>query len=200
MPGHHPLTSLARSAPEPTILDNGARTGRGRHLSLAEEKPMSAIDMLEAQHREVEDLFAAFEEAAEGDKRELFLQIADKLAIHAAIEEKHFYPAARDKNTEDLLLEAAEEHLSVKRLIADLLKLDEEDDTFEAKVKVLQEQVEHHVEEEEGELFPKVEKLLDATMLEALEQEMTATQEDLLASGSPRDQVPGETGEAAPIG
>lgn len=161
---------------------------------------MSAIDMLEAQHREVEDLFAAFEEASTGKKRDIFLHIADKLAVHAAIEEKHFYPGAKTKETEEILTEAVEEHLSVKRLIADCLDLDDDDDeTLEAKVKVLQEQVEHHVEEEEGELFPKVEKLLDAATLDALEQEMTATQEELLAKGNPRDQVPAETGEAAPI-
>ena len=82
---------------------------------------MSAIDMLEAQHREVEDLFAAFEEASAGKKHAIFLQIADKLAVHATIEEKHFYPAAKSKDTKDLLLEAAEEHLSVKRIIAELL-------------------------------------------------------------------------------
>jgi hemerythrin superfamily protein len=160
---------------------------------------MGAIDIHERQHREVEDIFAEFEEAKEGQKREIFLQIADKLAVHAAIEEKHFYPSAKTKDTEDLLLESAEEHLAVKRLIADLLSLKEGDETFEAKVTVLKEQVEHHVEEEEEELFPKVEKLLDETMLEALEQEMTATQEELLAKGSPRDQVPDETGEAAPV-
>jgi hemerythrin superfamily protein len=160
---------------------------------------MGAIDMLEGQHREVEDLFEEFEEAKGGKKRTVFLMIADKLAVHAAIEEKHFYPAAKSKDTEDLLLESAEEHLAVKRLIADLLGLEAGDETFEAKVTVLKEQVEHHVEEEEKELFPKVKKLLDETTLEALEQEMTATQEELLAKGSPRDQVPSETGEAAPI-
>jgi len=160
---------------------------------------MSAIDMLESQHREVEKLFEAFEKAPKGQQRKIFLQIADKLAVHAAIEEKHFYPAARNEDTEDLLLESAEEHLSVKRVIADLLKLDEKDETFEAKVTTLKEQVEHHVEEEENELFPQVEDLLDEDTLEALEQEMTATQEDLLAKGNPRDQVPAETGEAAPI-
>jgi hemerythrin superfamily protein len=160
---------------------------------------MGAIDMLESQHREVEDLFAEFEDAKGSQKRDVFLQIADKLAVHAAIEEKHFYPAAKAKETEDLLLESAEEHLAVKRLISDLLKLDETDDTFEAKVTVLKEQVEHHVEEEEDELFPQVEKLLDDTTLDALEQEMTATQEELLAKGSPRNQVPAETKEAAPL-
>jgi hemerythrin superfamily protein len=159
---------------------------------------MSAIDMLESQHREVEKLFAAFEKASGGKKREIFLQIADKLAVHATIEERHFYPAAKDDQTEELLEESVEEHLSVKRLLADMLDV-EDDETLEAKMTVLKEQIEHHVEEEEKELFPQVKKRLDATTLDALEQEMTATQEELLSEGNPRDNIPDETAEAAPI-
>lgn len=161
---------------------------------------MNAIDKLKADHRAVEELFEAFEKARTADrKRALFEQIADKLAVHAAIEENHFYPAAKEKDTEDLLLEAAEEHLSVKRLIADLLRLDAKDDTFAAKVKVLQEQVAHHVKEEEKELFPAVKKLLDAETLDELEEDMVAMEEELLEAGEPRNQVPNETAEAAPI-
>jgi len=161
---------------------------------------MSAIDMLEADHREVEDLFEELESAQNAaEKREVFEEIADKLAVHATIEERHFYPAAKTKDTEDLLREAAEEHLSVKRLIADLLALGAGDETFDAKCKVLQEQIEHHVEEEEGELFPKVQKLLGKDALDVLEQEMTATREELLEEGDPREAVPGETDTAAPI-
>lgn len=161
---------------------------------------MSAIDKLESDHRKVEKLFASFEKArTAARKRDVFEQIADALAVHATIEEKHFYPAVKAKDTEDLLLEAAEEHLSAKRLIADLLELDAKDDTFEAKVMVLKEQIEHHVEEEEDELFPKVKKLLDEDTLLTLEQEMVATEEELLAAGDPRKQVPEETSEAAPI-
>jgi hemerythrin superfamily protein len=159
---------------------------------------MSAIDMLEAQHREVEKLFAAFEKASPDKKYDIFLQIADKLAVHATIEEKHFYPACKSDETEDVLAESVEEHLSVKRLIADLLD-EADEETLEAKVKVLQEQVQHHVEEEEGELFPQAKELLDATTLDALEQEMTATQEELLEEGHPRDHIPSETGAAAQI-
>jgi hemerythrin superfamily protein len=161
---------------------------------------MSAIDMLEADHREVEELFETFESAKSArQQRAVFEKIADKLAVHSAIEEQHFYPAAKSDDTEDLLLEAAEEHLAAKRLIADLLRLPEDDETFAAKVAVLKEQIEHHVEEEEGELFPQVRDLLDDETLDALEQEMTATKEELLAKGNPRDAVPGETGEAAHI-
>jgi hemerythrin-like domain-containing protein len=159
---------------------------------------MSAIDMLESQHREVEKLFAAFEKASAGKRRDIFLQIADKFAVHSAIEEKHFYPAAKSEETEDLLEEAVEEHLSAKRIIADLLE-DEDDEELVAKMALLKEQIEQHVEEEENELFPKVEDVLDATTLDNLEQEMIATQEELLSKGHPRDHIPQETGEAAPI-
>jgi hemerythrin-like domain-containing protein len=160
---------------------------------------MSAIDMLEAQHREVEDLFEQIEEASGAEKKELFEELADKLAVHAAIEEQHFYPAVKSDDTQDLLLEASEEHLSVKRLLADLMTLEPSDETFDAKITVLQEQIEHHVKEEEEELFAKARKLLDKEELDALEQEMTATQEELLEGGSPREAVPSQTDEAAPV-
>jgi hemerythrin superfamily protein len=161
---------------------------------------MGAIEMLEADHREVEGLFEEFESAkTASEKREVFEEIADMLAVHATVEERHFYPAAKSADTEDLLLEAAEEHLSAKRVIADLLALEPDDETFDAKVKVLKEQIEHHVEEEEGQLFPKVRKLLDQESLEALEQEMTATREELLEEGDPREAVPAETDTAARV-
>lgn len=162
-------------------------------------KTMDAISMLESQHREVEALFAKFEKAKDAsEKEEIFVQIADKLAMHAKIEEVHFYPASKEDETDDLLHEAVEEHLSAKRIIADMLELDAEDETFDAKCKLLKEQIEHHVEEEEGELFPKVRKLLDADTLVALAQEMAATQAEL-EDKEPRLSVPQETAEAAKI-
>jgi hemerythrin superfamily protein len=161
---------------------------------------MGAIELLESQHREVEKLFSQIEKAREAKRKTtLFEQLADKLAVHAAIEEHHFYPAVKAKQTEDTLLEAVEEHLAVKRILADLLELGPDDETFEAKIKVLKEQVEHHVEEEESEMFPKVKQLLDKTELDALEQEMVAEQEELEQAGDPRLAIPNETGEAAPV-
>jgi hemerythrin superfamily protein len=160
---------------------------------------MSAIDMLEAQHREVEQLFAAFEEASPREKQHIFLQIADKLAVHSTIEERHFYPACRSDETEDLLAESAEDHLNVERLISDLLEEDVDEETLTARMKVLQAQVQRHVVAEEGELFPRAKKLLDATTLEALERKMIATQEALLEEGQPRDHLAGETGAPGPI-
>ena len=159
---------------------------------------MNAIDLLMKQHGEAKELLSALENAEMEDKQELFEKVADALAVHAAIEERHFYPATKDDRTEDLLQEAVEEHLSVKRLIADLLDMPPSDAQFDAKVKVLKEQVEHHIEEEEGDLFPKVKQAHRTEELEDLGALMEETADELLQS-EPRNQVPLETGAAAPI-
>src|SRR3712207_1728016 len=118
---------------------------------------MDAIKLLEQQHREVESLFEKFESATDADaKMELFTLIADALTAHVSIEEKIFYPSVYVGPTADKLREAVEEHLSAKRVIADLLDMDAADEQFAAKMKVLQELVEHHVEEEEDDLFKSV--------------------------------------------
>jgi uncharacterized protein (DUF885 family) len=103
------------------------------------------------------------------------------------------------KRTEDILLESLEEHLGIKRVLSDLIDLDASDETFDAKAKVLQEQVEHHVEEEEDDLFPKVRKIFDEETLVAIAQQMAMLQEELLAKGNPRLAVPTQTDEAAPL-
>ena len=155
---------------------------------------MDAIELLTEQHQEVADLFEQLESAKDpSGKWRLFEEIADKLAVHATIEERHFYPAVKERRTEDILLESLEEHLAIKRVLADLLALGGPAETFEAKIKVLKETVEHHVEEEQTDLFPKVKKLLDKETREALAQEMTATQEELIEEGDPRTAIPQET-------
>ena len=170
--------------------------------SNAKDDSKDAIEMLKEQHREVENLFKTFEELGENAakrKQGVFEKIADALAMHATIEEKHFYPAVKAKRTEDILLEALEEHLGIKRVIADLLKIDSSDETFDAKVKVLKEQVEHHVEEEESDLFPKVKKVLGKAELTAVAATMQETMKRLMAKGDARKAVPGETREARAI-
>ncbi|HVZ71385.1 MAG TPA: hemerythrin domain-containing protein [Polyangia bacterium] len=161
---------------------------------------MNAIDLLESQHREVEALFAKIEKAKKTDQKdELFTEIADKLAVHAAIEEHHFYPAVKDRRTEDILLESLEEHLGIKRVLSDLLDVDASDETFDAKITTLKEQVEHHVGEEEEDLFPKVAKIFSADELEAIGQEMSREQAELEEKGNPREAIPAETEKAATI-
>ncbi len=160
---------------------------------------MNALDLLTEQHDEVDKLIQRIESADGEAKEVLFEELADKLAAHAKIEEKIFYPAVMARQTEDILLESVEEHLAIKRVLADLLELDPGEDQFDAKLSVMKEEIEHHArEEEEKELFPKVRKLLGADELDALGGEMVALFEELL-EGEPRKQVPGETGEAASL-
>jgi hemerythrin superfamily protein len=118
----------------------------------------SALDLLEEDHREVEGYFDAYEDLEdEAEKEELATKICLALRVHTQIEEEIFYPAAR-KATEDddLLDEAAVEHASAKRLIEEIEAMEVGDDLYDAKVKVLGEQVRHHVKDEEAELFPEV--------------------------------------------
>lgn len=160
---------------------------------------MNAIDLLESQHREIDELFSRIEEAKDSRaKRRAFEELADQLAAHAAIEEHQFYPAVKARRTEDILLESLEEHLGIKRVLADLLETRPGHATFDAKLTVLKEQVQHHVGEEESDLFPKVKKIFDGEQLEALGEEMTAEQSEL-ASDHPWKSVLGETGRAAPL-
>ncbi len=163
---------------------------------------MNAIDLLEQQHREVEELFEEFDDAGEGaskTKERLCKEISDALAVHAEIEEKLFYPESKQENTEELLRESVEEHLAMKRIVADLVESGPDDEQFEAKMKVLKEQVEHHVGEEEKELFPRVRKDLSRDELDDLGDRMQVMAEELEAEGSPSKNIPGETDSAAPI-
>lgn len=161
---------------------------------------MDAIKILEDQHREVEDLFEEFEEADDpSTKMQAVEAIANALAAHAAIEEKIFYPGVKTSDTEEILRESLEEHLGVKRFLDDLLRMSPEDEQFEAKVTAVKEQVEHHVEEEEKALFPKVRKNLGKKELEAMGAQMENLYAELMAEGDPKDKIPEETDQAPPL-
>lgn len=124
---------------------------------------MDAIDLLKQDHRDVEDLFARFEQTEEGSEDSIALlhEITIALSAHARIEEEIFYPAARDAlgdDGKDLLDEASVEHASLKKMLVELSTCTETDYFFRAKVKVLSEYVRHHVREEEEELMPMLEE------------------------------------------
>src|ERR1700741_770659 len=109
-----------------------------------------AVGLLKADHRKVEDLFARFEAAKEiGMKQRLAKQICSELTVHAIIEEEIFYPACKGKIDDDLVNEAYVEHDGAKVLIAELEAGSPKEEFYDAKVKVLSEQIEHHVHEEE---------------------------------------------------
>jgi hypothetical protein len=119
---------------------------------MAETKTLDAIALLKQDHREVEELFEQFEKAkGDGRKQKLAQQICLELTVHAMIEEEIFYPACEGKIDEDDIKEAYVEHDGAKVLLAEIEAADgQSDEYFDAKVKVLQEQIEHHIKEEEN--------------------------------------------------
>ncbi len=141
-----------------------------------------AIQLLSADHREVEELFEKFENAKDDSaKEEIARRICTELKVHAMIEEEIFYPACRGKVEEDHVNEAYVEHDGAKVLINEIEAGGPDDDFYEAKVKVLQEQIEHHVEEEEksrGNLFQQA-RAADVD-LEALGRQMAQRKEELM--------------------
>ena len=154
--------------------------------------------MLATQHRALEALLGEVLEAADETSMDpRFARVGDELTMHLSAEELIFYPAVKARRTEDILLESLEEHLSLKRLLADLVALAPAQRTFEPKFKVLKEQVEHHHKEEEEHLFPKVHSLLDDAERRALGSEMLNHQQRLQREGEPRENVIHETVAAA---
>jgi hemerythrin-like domain-containing protein len=134
---------------------------------------MDAFSLLKADHEKVAELFEQLETAGGQAKLRVFEQIKTELDLHAHIEEKIFYPALeKPKQTHDLTLEAYEEHDVVKKLLRELSRAKTANEEWEAKAKVLQENVEHHVEEEENELFTKASSVLSADDIEALGERM----------------------------
>ena len=142
----------------------------------------SALEVLEQDHREVEEWFDDYNELKEDDNRKgaLAEKICLALKVHAQIEEEIFYPRARKATKEnDLIDEAAVEHSAVKHLIGEIegMKVDEE--LYDAKIRVLGEMVKHHIKEEEEELFPE---LVPAKMdLDAVGKELAKRKEELMA-------------------
>jgi len=159
-----------------------AKTGSAKAGSA---RSTDAIQLLTNDHKEVKQLFKAYEklakdeESAAEDKQQLAEEICGLLTVHATIEEELFYPAAKDALDEpDLVDEATVEHASAKDLIAQIEASTPDDELYDAKVKVLAEYIEHHVKEEEGEMFPKAKKAgLD---LDALGEELAARKQELM--------------------
>ena len=122
-----------------------------------------AIELLTDDHEHVKALFEQYEglsERAHATKKKLAIQICSELTKHTTVEEEIFYPAVRaaGKDKEDLVDEAVVEHTSAKDLIAQILDMEPTEELFDAKIKVLSELIDHHVQEEEKEMFPKARK------------------------------------------
>jgi hypothetical protein len=144
---------------------------------------VKATDLLKRQHREVKGLFKEVEgtESAR-QRRQLMERIAAMLKVHTAIVEEIFYPAVREIGTdkaEAMYAEALEEHHVVDLVLAELPRVDPEDERFEAKMTVLGELVEHHADEEEDEMFPLAEKKLGAEQIAELGRRMAERMREL---------------------
>jgi hemerythrin superfamily protein len=141
---------------------------------------MDALTLLKADHREVEGLFREIDDLgprASTSRARIFEKIDQALSLHAQAEEKYFYPALKERAKSDErlpVLEAYEEHAIVKTLLAELQRLDPSDETYVAKLAVLEESVLHHVKEEESEIFKIARELLDANELRAVGEQIAA--------------------------
>jgi hemerythrin superfamily protein len=162
---------------------------------MAKKNNPDAIALLKADHRKVEKLFSQYENARHVDrKRELAQEICKELTVHTRIEEDIFYPACRGAVEEDMVKEAFVEHDGAKVLMSELEKGDPGDEYYDAKMTVLSEMIEHHVEEEEKRVEGLFSKARSAGLdMDKLAAEMTAEKEQLLASieadGLPRPKT-----------
>ena len=163
---------------------------------MTEAKALDAVALLKQDHRTVEELFERFEKASgEGRKQKLAEEICLDLSVHAQIEEEIFYPACEGKVDEDLLKESYVEHDAAKLLIAEIVAGGPQADEFyDAKVKVLSEEIEHHVEEEERRLeglFAQARKAgLDMDLLgEQLAARKAELTEQFTANGIPEPRL-----------
>lgn len=156
---------------------------------------LDAVALLKADHRRVEELFAQFEAAkGDGKKKAIAEQICMELTVHTRIEEDIFYPACEGKVEEDLLKEAYVEHDGAKVLIAEIEAGGPNDEFYDAKVKVLSEQIEHHVEEEEKRVEGMFSQARKAGLdMDALGDQMAAEKAQLIAnyksSGLPKPEA-----------
>ena len=148
---------------------------------------MDAFNLLKADHRKVAELFEQLESASGKRKLDAFAKIKTELDLHAHIEEKIFYPALeKPRETHDLTLEAYEEHKQVKTLLRQLSRARTASEEWQAKAKVLQENVEHHVDEEENELFKKAGSVLSDEEIEELGMRLEEEKARKSSTGSKR--------------
>ena len=149
---------------------------------------MDAFELLKKDHEKVSGIFEKLDKTTENGvktREELFTRLKTELDLHSQIEEQMLYPMLKEaKETEEITLEAIEEHKVVKRLLAELEALPKDNEMWGAKLTVLKENVEHHVEEEEGEMFKDARKVLSSEQLEELGTRMQEAKEQKKAQAA----------------
>ena len=157
-----------------------------------------AARVLRQQHDQARKLFQELAEAQGDARRATFQKLADALAAHATVEERLVYPElARSEETADLARDALEEHLVQKRVLADMLESNLRDEVFDAKCRILEDEVTRHVEEEEAILLPRAQKQLGRERMAELGAEIERTFAELLQH-EPRRNLPREA-EGTPV-
>jgi hemerythrin superfamily protein len=165
-------------------LLNPARTEVAIQNERLEMQKEDAITLLKQDHATVKKLFAHEKEVTKNNvaKIKIFNEIKAALETHATIEEEIFYPAvkkARSEHVKDEVREGYEEHKQIKSLLAQIASITPSDETYAMKIKVLMEDVEHHVQDEEGEMFPDAKKFLGESRLMELGAELGARKQQL---------------------
>jgi hemerythrin superfamily protein len=156
---------------------------------------MDAIALLKADHKAVSKLFREYKaskRAGRTNRSKIIDKVIKELSIHAAIEEKVFYPAVREEipKLEDDILESLEEHHVLKWTLEELASIDVDDERYDAKVTVMMEQVRHHVEEEETDWFPKVRDKMPRARLQELGAELAKAKRSAPRTPEPDRVVP----------
>ena len=148
---------------------------------------MDVLRLLEDEHDEAKSVFKTLEKAHGAEAMRLWDRLKSMLTLHEEMEETLFYPELKaEKRTEDLILEAYQEHHVMDLLIDEISALEPSDEEWQPKLKVLQENTEHHIEEEEGELFPKVRKIWNTAKREQVGRQMDEMKERLKKANKQR--------------
>ncbi len=149
---------------------------------------MDAVKLLEEDHKKVKKMLSDLDSTTERGvktREELFAKVKRELTVHESIEEEIFYPALKEHpKAKDLVLEAYEEHHVVDMVMAEISEVPFDDETWGAKLTVMKENVEHHIEEEEDEMFKQARQVFSTEELEDLGDRMQARKEELLAATS----------------
>jgi hypothetical protein len=147
--------------------------------------PVDAISLLKDDHDSMKELLKQLEDTTESAverREELFTRVQEELTLHEAIEEEIFYPALKEHpNVRELVLEAYEEHHVVDTVMAEIRDVPFEDETWAAKFTVMKENIEHHIQEEEKEMFSQARKVFEADELDALGEQMASRKQQLAA-------------------
>jgi hemerythrin superfamily protein len=174
-------TKASRTAERKSSRSQGASRNKER-----QQASRNAFDVLEEDHREVEEWFDEYDELKDSDeqrKADLAEKICLALKVHAQIEEEIFYPQAREASQDnDLLDEALVEHATVKNLIGEIEEMEVDEELYDAKIRVLGEMVKQHIKEEEEELFPELQSTkMD---LDAVGKELAERKQELMSEMS----------------